>query len=1759
MLSSEFSNSLQFETPVLYPLLSDRPREIAFIDSTLLNYNQLATGLQSSTEVYLLNPNQDGIAQINSVLSERLDITTLHIFSHARDGAVQLGATTLNLTNIGNYTDKLQSWSEALTVNADVLFYGCNLAASDWGQQLVQQISILTQADVAASDDLTGNADLGGDWELEVQTGKIETPLAINTSLQNSYQGVLDWQQQAKLGFVGNFDRFGISVGIDGNTAIVGAPGDVGPSVIEGGIAYIYQFDGSAWVKQADLTAGSGDSSYRDYFGETVAIDGDRVIIGAPGDNGSSISEGDIGAAYIFERNGSSWVRQTKLRANDVGASDQFGSSVAMDGDWAIVGALYDDNNFGVDSGCAYIFRFNGSNWVQYAKLTANDGAAFDYFGNSVAISGNTAIVGAVNDDDANLGADVGAAYVYQFDGTQWVQQAKLTATDSNVFKYFGGSVSIDGTTAIVGAAGENFNRGSAYIYQFNGTSWVEQVKLISNDVAQGDRFGNSVSISNNRVVVGALFDDNDLGTDSGSAYVYQFNGSTWVQETKLIPNNGVAYNRIGTSVDISGGTVIAGAPFGDRFGNGNGSAYLFSANSNSSPIANNDSFAVNEDTPLSGNVLADNGNGADSDPDNNPLTVQLVQTPSNASSFNLNPDGTFSYLPQINFNGTDTFTYQLSDGLTTSDVATVTITLAAVNDTPTDLALSVTSIDENVPIGLIGTFSTTDVDSNSFTYSLVDTANYSDNTAFSIINNQLQLNISPDFETKSTYTIRVRTTDQGELSFDKEFTIAINDVIEDVNQAPTAITLSNTSVTENELGAAIGVLTVIDPDANDTHVFSVSDDRFVVQYGQLRLRSDVSLDYETTPTVNLFVTAADSGGLSKEQSFTITVLNVNENAAATAITLSNTSVIENEPGATIGLLTVIDPDANDTHVFSVSDDRFVVANGLLKLRSDVSLDYETTPAINLFVTAVDSGGLSKEQSFSITVLNTNEAPTAIALSNTVETENASGAVIGTLTVTDLDANDSHVFSVSDDRFVVENGLLKLKNGISLDYETTPTIDLLVTVTDSGGLSKEQSFTITVLNVDEKVAPTAITLSNTSVIENASGAVVGTLTVTDPDVNDTHTFNLGDNRFEFVNNQLKLKNGISIDYETTPTIDLLVTATDSGGFSKEQAFTISVVNVNEAPITITLSNTSVTENASGAVIGMLTVIDPDANDSHIFSVSDTRFEVVNNQLKLKNSISLNYEIIPTINLLMTATDSGGLSKEQAFTITVLNINEAPIANPDTLTVNQSTTKTFSVSSLLRNDSDPDISTTLRIIAVSDLSSSIGTITLSDNNTPTNFTDDYLVFTPTFNSRFSGSTAFRYELSDGSLNRIGVVTLIVGKSIDGSDRSDTLTGNAGEDVLFGNKSNDVLFGGMGNDYLFGGSGNDRLNGDEGNDFLSGDGGDDTLNGGNGNDIFVLSIDKGTDTIQDFQLGQDIIGLAGGLTFSQLTFRRVLSKVVNYYAIEDSNTGKTLAILENFNGSLKSEDFVSLSTTNGTYGDDEINGGSSDDCLIGGSGNDTLTGGAGFDVFLLGTSEGTDTIKDFQQGQDLIGLSGTLTFSQLNLRIDKYGTYIEVTSTGEVLAFVKNVSLKREDFAIVPINVTSNDDDVLYGSQENDGLFGGAGNDLLIGNSGDDFLNGGFGNDTLNGQEDNDVLYGGEGSDIFVLSDDNGKDRILDFSQGRDRIGLVGGLTFTGLTTRIVYTSKFGDGYTEIIERGTGKVLATLENFIGQLREEDFIIL
>jgi hypothetical protein len=382
-------------------------------------------------------------------------------------------------------------------------------------------------------------------------------------------------------------DSFGYAAAMDGDYAIVGAPAAEGGGT-DRGKAYIFlksQGGTDAWG-EVKVLAASDDSDY-DYFGVAVDISGDYAVVGAGGENGTGT---DMGAAYVFYRNQGgtdNWGQIKKLTASDRADDDGFGYSVSIDGDTIIVGSDGEDGT-GTDQGAAYVFlkdEGGADNWGQANKITASDAADVDQFGYSVALTGDLAFVGAPRVNGA--GTARGAVYIFSRDlggAGVWGQLKKITPDSPSDQSWFGNAVSVQGSLAVIGEAwydGTGTNRGAAYVFaKDNGgtDNWGQVRKLTASDIHDDDFFGYSVAVNGANIAIGAPWAPGG-GTERGQVYIFSKDeGGTdnWGQVQRLRSSDATNEDWFGFSVGVEGLYILGGAVGEDGAGTGRGAAYIF-------------------------------------------------------------------------------------------------------------------------------------------------------------------------------------------------------------------------------------------------------------------------------------------------------------------------------------------------------------------------------------------------------------------------------------------------------------------------------------------------------------------------------------------------------------------------------------------------------------------------------------------------------------------------------------------------------------------------------------------------------------------------------------------------------------------------------------------------------------------------------------------------------------------------------------------------------------------------------------------------------------------------------------------------------------------------------------------------------------------------------------------------------------------------------------------------------------------------------
>lgn len=396
-------------------------------------------------------------------------------------------------------------------------------------------------------------------------------------------------------------DQLGSSVALDGDTLVVGAPNE-DTTAAQSGAVYVFTRTGGTWTQQALLKASNADIG--DHFGSSVAVDGDTLVVGAIAEDSHAIitptdnSATDSGAVYVFTRTHGVWTQQAYLKASHPDPGDAFGSSLSLTGDTLVIGAPNEGShatgvngdeadNTAAHSGAAYVFTRNGTAWTQQAYLKASNSEAFDVFGASLALDGDTLVVGARGEASAatdingleadNSAGNSGAVYVFTRNGTTWAQQAYVKASNTGMSDFFGVSVALSGDTMAVGARSEASNAtgingnqlddsapnsGAVYIFVRHGASWTQQAYLKASNAIAWDAFGASLALVGDTLVVGATQEGSGFAVPPGTGAAYHFtrNGTTWKQEAIVQAHNGDSDDRFSTSITLDGDSLAVGA-----------------------------------------------------------------------------------------------------------------------------------------------------------------------------------------------------------------------------------------------------------------------------------------------------------------------------------------------------------------------------------------------------------------------------------------------------------------------------------------------------------------------------------------------------------------------------------------------------------------------------------------------------------------------------------------------------------------------------------------------------------------------------------------------------------------------------------------------------------------------------------------------------------------------------------------------------------------------------------------------------------------------------------------------------------------------------------------------------------------------------------------------------------------------------------------------------------------------------------------------
>ncbi len=362
-------------------------------------------------------------------------------------------------------------------------------------------------------------------------------------------------------------DEFGSSTRLNDDLLVVGAPGH-GAVASFSGAAYVFRYDGNTWIEEQKLL-GSGQR-IKDLFGHSVEICDDQILIGA-GTLNNSTNIG-IGSVYVFEKSGSNWIEVDRLFGSDAQISDGFGAKISCDGSFLAVGSHWDDDG-GSNAGAVFIFERTGGQWSEVQKLVASDALAGDFFGFSqLEMSTSNLLIPSFA--SGTLGYRAGGAYSFQFNGSNWTDEQKLVASDGMPQDFFGGNLSLNGSklaiSSIQGDAPSVPNAGALYIFEKSGGTWGEIQKLNASNAISGARFGGGTEfMGSNVLAVGAPRENR------GAVYIYEDNGNGWIESLKVVASNLAPDADFGERLAFDNNQLAVS----DRIGSTRaGSVYIFEA-----------------------------------------------------------------------------------------------------------------------------------------------------------------------------------------------------------------------------------------------------------------------------------------------------------------------------------------------------------------------------------------------------------------------------------------------------------------------------------------------------------------------------------------------------------------------------------------------------------------------------------------------------------------------------------------------------------------------------------------------------------------------------------------------------------------------------------------------------------------------------------------------------------------------------------------------------------------------------------------------------------------------------------------------------------------------------------------------------------------------------------------------------------------------------------------------------------------------------
>ncbi|AFY48678.1 Ca2+-binding protein, RTX toxin [Nostoc sp. PCC 7524] len=1591
--------------PSVFTVAVDNQHQgMVFIDGAVENHSSLLAGVLPGFEVVILDPTQDGVEQITQVLSQRQGIGSVHIVSHGSCGSVQLGTANLSWDTLSFYASQLQSWQNALTDTAQILLYGCNVAVGAVGQAFVQRLSELTSAVVAASDDLTGNAALGGDWELEVQTGKDTIALAFDAAKLKAYEGILNYEPYRVRNIVQGLDPVNPRnlTNLNGTLYFIAYDTNHGEE--------LWQVDPTTnkAVLVSDINPGAGSSSPRSltnvngtlYFTAYDTNHGEELWQVDPTTNKAVlVSDINPGAGsssphLLTNVNGTLY-----FTANDNTHSDELWKVDPTTGEAVLVS---DINPGAGSSSLRLLTNVNGTLY-----FTANDNTHGEELW-QVDPTTNKAVL--VSDINPGAGSSYpglltninDTLYFTAYDNIHGEELWSINNSTGDIVQITNDPINVDI---------QNFFHFDNEIYLVQSLSGIRELWKIEQDTGNkvlvedfadySDFYGYIDSINNPIEINDTLYFSVKLSypqPEDDTFFWWKIDNSTGkaVQVTErysgtdilgyldgtlyLIKNDGTGLEL--WEIDDVTGDALPLTDINPGTGSSNildltsvnGTLYFSAYDglsrqlwalptdglSNYPPIANNDSIIATKNTPIiisAANILAN-----DLDPEESNLSIIAVSQPSNGSLVN-NNDGTYTYTPNPDYYGLDSFTYTVSDEQGGNSSATVNLTINPV--------------------------------STSAPYLVAD---LNQGSASSIPRNLTNID--------GTLYFIAADADHGEQLWK----------LDNNTGSPVRITNASFINTEN-VGRPNSVLWTPLTTVNNKLYF------FVLQEVELRIDPFEGTSVrlweidKTTGDAELKYTYLSFGDINDFKNF-----NIIETTSVDGIfyfvtqpyTESEFLKVDNETGNVIAVQGLTDIE---------SVDGLTNVNGTLYF-----IGFDTNYQRSLWKINNSTGG-------------------AVRVNGSNGSEFSSPGIL-------TNVNGTLYFTAYDNI-----------HGQEL-WKVDPTTGNAVLVSDiNPGSGSSNPDILTNINgtlyfrANDKLWKVDNTTGEAVQLANlpGTGSSVDFSDLTD--VNGTLYFVVYEFA-QFSRRLWKIDSGVNEAVRVNETLEVeaylnaatnlmnvngtLYFIADDGTHGKElwkinnsTGNAVLVQDINPGSGSANISNLS---NIKGT---LYFIANNNINGEELWKIDNfTGLPVLVADLNPGTASSSPRELT-YINGTLYFRASNQTTGNELWALLINEVsNTSPIAANDSITANKNTPIIISAATLLANDTDAD-GDTLSITAITQPSN--GSLINNNNGTYT--------YTP--NPNYYGTDSFTYSISDGQGgSSTATVNLTINNVITGTSASETLNGTASKDIIYALD---------GNDKLYGFSGNDTLDGGTGNDWLDGGTGADEMIGGSGNDIYFVD-DLGDTIIEEANGGTDAV--ISSISW-QLGNHLENLTLTGSNAINGTGNGGNNVIIGNSAANILSggdgNDWLSGGAGNDTLygetGNDTLHGGTGNDWLDGGAGADEKIGGSGNDIYFVDNPQ--DTIVEYANG-------GTdAVISSISWQLGNHLENLTLTGSNAINGTGNGGNNVIIGNSAANILSGENGNDWLSGLGGNDRLIGGNGNDTLDGGTGDDTLIGGRGFDDLIG--------------------------------------------------------------------------------------------